>query len=269
MGSKSSSAPPPDPRLVEAQLKSMGIQDAAIQDILAQSKEMIPIQKEQMKFALETGRQAVKDAQEDRGWMLTRRNMLSGAQDRMQKDAADFDAKIRSDELAQAAGADTQIAIGNARASSARDLARRGIMPGSGRSAGADAQLTLGAATMAAGAQNNARTAARAEGYALNDRVANAVAGYPAMSSAVSGQGAALAAGGVNIANSGSAGMMAGNSTAAGIAGAMGNNATSMYGAQASYKNNQDQIAASNDPLKTMLGAAAGVGTSWALKKFF
>jgi len=267
MGSKSSSAPPPDPRLVEAQLKSMGIQDAAIQDILAQAKEMAPIQKDAMQFALDTNKQAVKDAQADRSWMLTRRGMLSGAQDRMQKDAADFDAKVRSDEIAQAAGADAQIAIGNARASSARDLARRGIMPGSGRSAGADAALTLGAATLAAGAQNNARTAARAEGYALNDRVANAVAGYPAMSSAVSGQGATLAAGGVNTANAGAAGLMAGNTTAAGIAGAMGSNATSMYGAQASYKNSQDQIASANDPFKTILGAAAGVGTSWALGK--
>lgn len=269
MGSKSSSAPPPDPRLVEAQLKSMGIQDAAIQDILAQAKDMAPIQKDAMQFALDTNKQSVKDSQADRAWMLTRRSMLSGAQDRMQKDATDFDAKVRTDELAQAAGADAQIAIGNARASSARDLARRGIMPGSGRSAGADASLTLGAAAMAAGAQNNARTAARAEGYALTDRVANAVSGYPAMSSAASGQGATLAAGGVNTANAGAAGLMAGNTTAAGIAGSMGSNAASMYGAQASYKNNADQIAAANNPFNTILGAAAGVGTGWALKKFF
>ena len=37
-----------------------------------------------------------------------------------------------------------------------------------------------------------------------------------------------------------------------------------MYGAQANYKNAQDQIAAQNDPFNTILGAAAGVGTSWA-----
>jgi len=269
MGSKSSSAPPPDPRLVEAQLRSMGIQDAAIQDILAQAKELAPLQKNQMQFALDTNKQAVQDAQADRAWMLTRRGMLSGAQDRMQKDATDFDAKVRTDEIAQAAGADAQIAISNARASSGRDLARRGIMPGSGRSAGADAALTLGAATLAAGAQNNARRAGRAEGYALTDRAANALSGYPAMSSAVSGQGATLAAGGVNTANAGAAGLMAGNTAAAGIAGAMGGNATSMYGAQASYKNQQDQIAANNNPVNTILGAATGVGSAWALKKFF
>lgn len=40
-----------------------------------------------------------------------------------------------------------------------------------------------------------------------------------------------------------------------------------MYGAQASYKNSQDQIAASSDPFNTILGAAAGIGTAWALKK--
>jgi hypothetical protein len=52
----------------------------------------------------------------------------------------------------------------------------------------------------------------------------------------------------------------------------MGSNATSMYGAQASYKNSQDQIAASNDPFNTILGAAAGgagaVGMAYGLKKF-
>ena len=72
----------------------------------------------------------------------------------------------------------------------------------------------------------------------------------------------------MNTVNAGAGGMNAGFTSAADIAGRVGANATSMFGAQASYKNAQDQIAASSDPTNTILGAAAGVGTSWALGKF-
>lgn len=266
MGSKSSSAPPPDPRLVEAQLRSMDQQNSMLDRIVSNSEAMLPMQREQTQFALDVGRQAVKDAQADRSWMLTRRAMLSGVQDRLAKDAETFDEKVRTDELAQQAQADAQAAISNARASSARDLARRGIMPGTGRAN--DARLVLGEAALTAGAANTARRAARQEGYALTDRAVNALAGYPAMSSAVSSQGATLASGGVGTVNAGATGMNAGFGTAADVAGRVGANATGMYGAQASFKNAQDQIAASSDPFNTILGAAAGVGTSWAMGNF-
>lgn len=265
MGSKSSSAPAPDPRLVEAQIRSMGIQDTAIQRVLDTSESLMPLQREQVDLALDVGREGVTNARADRDWMLTRRTMLSGVQDQLARDATEFDASQRRDELAQQATADAELAIARARESSARDLARRGVTPFAGRSRSADARLELGAAAMTAGAANNARRAARQEGYALTDRAVNALAGYPAMSSAATGQGAALAAGGVNVVNAGAAGMNAGAAGAASMAGQMGANATGMFNAQASYKNAQDQIAASSDPFNTILGAVAGVGTSWAL----
>lgn len=43
----------------------------------------------------------------------------------------------------------------------------------------------------------------------------------------------------------------------------MVSNATGMFNAQAPYKNSQNQIAASSDPLNTMLGAAAGSARAW------
>jgi hypothetical protein len=49
------------------------------------------------------------------------------------------------------------------------------------------------------------------------------------------------------------------------VAARMGTNATGMFNAQAQFKSSQDQIAASSNPLNTILGAVAGVGTSWAL----
>ncbi len=260
MGSKSSSAPAPDPRLVEAQIRSMGIQDDAIGRILANSESMLPLQRETTQFALDNARQGVTDSREDRNWMLTRRAMLSGVQDRMVSDANKFDADQRSDTLARQAGADASIAIANARASSARDLARRGVMPGTGRSD--DTALVLGEAALKAGSMNTARRAARQEGYALTDRATNALAGYPAMSMQATGQGASMAAGGVNVVNAGASGMNSGFGSAATVAGQMGANATGMFNAQASFKNSQDQIAASSDPFNTILGAAAGAATT-------
>lgn len=274
MGSKSSSAPPPDPRLVEAQIRSMGIQDDAIGRILANSESMLPLQREATQFALDQARQgaadarvAVADSREDRNWMLTRRAMLSGVQDRLVADANKFDENQRADVLARQAGADASIAISRARESSARDLARRGIMPGTGRAD--DTALVLGEAATKAGAMNTARRAARQEGYALTDRATNALAGYPAMSMQATGQGASIAAGGasvaaggVNVINAGAAGMSSGYGQAASVAGQMGANATGMFNAQASFKNAQDQIATSSDPFNTILGAAAGAATT-------
>ncbi|NBT01440.1 MAG: hypothetical protein EBS61_12730, partial [Betaproteobacteria bacterium] len=128
-----------------------------------------------------------------------------------------------------------------------------------------DPRATLGAAALLAGSKNMARRSARQEGYALTDRATNALAGYPAMGMAATGAGAGFAANGVNIANAGASGMNAGFGMASDVAGRMGANATGMFNAQAQFKSAQDQIAASSNPLSTILGAAAGVGTSWAL----
>lgn len=265
MGAKGSSAPAPDPRLVEAQIQSMNQQNDMLGRVVSNAESMQPLQREQTQFALDTGRQAVRDAQADRDWMLTRRAMLSGVQDKIVAQANDFNERARTDELAREAQADATAAISRARESSAREMARRGVSPFSGGSRSADARLILGEAALTAGTGNMARRAARQESLALTDRANNTLAGYPAMTMSASGQGANIAAGGVNVANAGATGQNAGFVTAADIAGRVGTNATSMFGAQASYKNAQDQIAASSDPFNTILGAAAGVGTSYAL----
>lgn len=256
MGASSSDAPPPDPRLVEAQIRSLGVQNDAISRIIALSEQMAPLQREATQFALDQSRLSATQGQEDRTWMLGRRAALTGLQDRMVQDANTFDARVRGDELAQEAGADAQVAISNARATSGRDLARRGIMPGSGRAG--DARLVLGEAALMAGAKNTARRAARAEGYALTERAANPLAGFPALGMQASGQAAQIAAGGVNVVNAGVDGMTAGARAAGAGGAAMGGNATGMWNAQANFKTAQDKIATDSDPFNTLLGAAAG-----------
>lgn len=266
-GDKGSDAPPPDPRLVGAQLKSMGIQDSAIQEIMANTRELMPIQKEQMQFGLDTSRTAWDQSQADRGYSLERRGELTALQDRMIGDANSFNTEAKGEQYAAQATADVGMQAEMARQAQTRGLQRMGVNPGSGKMLAVQSQMGLSEAAAKAGAANKVREAARLEGYGLTDRASNALSGYPAMGMATTGSGAGFGANGLNIANQGLAGMNSGWGAAANTAGAMGSNATGMYGAQANYKNQQDQIAASSDPFNTVLGAAAGVGTSWALGK--
>ncbi|GAA4400289.1 tail fiber domain-containing protein [Quisquiliibacterium transsilvanicum] len=262
-GSKGSSTPAPDPRLVEAQIRSMGVQDDVIQRIVATSEEMMPLQREQMQFGLDAARTAYTQAQADRDYTLARRGVLSGLQDRLTEDARSFNTEDRRDQLAGQATADVSQAFGVAREAQARDLARRGVNPASGAFAAMSTRSMTDEALARAGAANTARTAARQEGFALTDRATNALAGYPSMSMQATGAGAGYGGMGLNLANSGLAGMNAGFGQAAGVAGQMGSNATNMYGAQAQYKLGQDRLAAESDPFASLLGAGAQLGAAW------
>lgn len=262
-GSKGSDAPPPDPRLVEAQIRSMGIQDDAIQGIMNLQREMQPIQKEQMQFGLDSSRTAFEQSQADREYALGRRGVLTSLQDRMTSEADAFDVDMRSDQLAARAGADVTQAFAKVKDQNSRQMARMGIAPGSGRAAALSGQTALAEAVATAGASNTARERGRQEGRVLTDRASNALAGYPAMSMQTTGSGAQFGSMGVDLANKSTAGISGGFTSAAQVAGQMGTNATSMYGAQANYKNQQDQLAASSDPFATLVGAGAQLGAAY------
>lgn len=252
-----SSAPAPDPALIQAQIKSMGIQDSAIQRILDNSDMMAPLQKEQLQFGLDSSREAYKQSQDDRAWMVGRRGILSGMQDQLMTDAKQFNTEARQNELAAQAGADVEQAFESARGGQVRNLARMGITPDSGRALALENQTGIAKAAATAGARMKTRAQGRQEGYAMTDRAVNALAGYPAMGMSATGAGAGYGANGVNIANNGLAGMNSGAQTAAGMAGQMGTNASSMYGAQGNYKNGQDN-ANQGDSFSSILGGLGG-----------
>lgn len=263
MGSKASDAPAPDPRLVEAQLKSMGIQDDAIQRIVQQSEDMLPLQKEQLQFGLDSARAAYDQSQEDRTWMLDRRGLLSSMQDTLSQDARNFNTEDKASELAGRAGADVAQAFASAKDQSNRNMARMGVNPNDGKAAAMGNQLSMAQALGTAQAMTGARTQARQEGYALTDRATNALAGYPAMGMQATGAGAGFGASGTNIANQGLAGMNSGFGAAGTMAGQMGQNATNMFGAQANYKVGADKAAADANPMGALLGAGATLGAAW------
>ena len=258
-GSKGSSAPAPDPRLVEAQIKSMGIQDAAIQKILAQSEEMAPLQKEQTQFALDTQRQAWQQSQEDRDYAVGQRAALTGLQGTMVDEARSFNTDARREELAGQAGADVSQAFEGAKKTQAAEMARMGINPADGKYGAASNVLAAGEALATAQGKNSARTAARTEGRALTDRAQTVLAGYPAMGMQTTAATAGYGASGQNIANTGLAGLNSGYGQAAGVAGQMGSNATSMWGQQASHQANMQSNETAGGVLGGLGGFAAGL----------
>lgn len=264
MGSKSSNAPAPDPALIAAQIKSMGIQDSAIQQMLDNSGALLPLQKEQMSFGLDASKTAYGQSQEDRTWALGRRDNLTGVQDTMVKDANQFSAQAKEDELAGKAEADVNAGFANVEGQQSRALSRTGVNPSSGKSLAISNQTSIAKAAALAGADTGARTSARLEGRALTDRASNALAGYPAMGMTATGSGATIGTAGTGLTNAALTGMNSGQVAAGGLAGNLGANATGMYGAQASYKNAQDQIAASNDPAATIGGAVGGMAMAYA-----
>lgn len=245
----------------------MGIQDGAISKVLQNSDDLMPLQKQQMQFGLDTAHTAYDQSQEDRTWMLGKRDQLSGIQDTLARDAANFNLPERQNRMFDEANADVDSAFSNARDQGARGLSRMGVTPGSGKSMMMSNQMDMAQAAAKSSAAMKVRAAARAEGFALTDRANNALAGYPAMSAGATGAGAGYGASGLALTNGGLAGMNSGYGAAGSMAGAMGSNATGMYGAEANYKLGQDKLASDSNPLNTVLGAATGAAMSAYMPK--
>lgn len=296
-GGKGSSAPPPDPRLVEAQIKSMGYQDKLVQQMmenadwlkpyqqrqieqgLALQDRLAPIQEEQLRFGLKSANTAYEQAQEDRAWALGKRSQLDRAQSALLEEAANYNEGQRRDKLFGEAVGDITQSFDQAEAQGLRSMSRMGVNPSDAKMGAMVNQNNLQEALAKSQAGSKASEAARAEGLQLKSNAANMLSGYPSMGMQASSQGAGFGGMGLTIANNGLAGagnamnfmgaglqgMNAGYGMAGQMAGQMGSNASNMWGQQASYKNGQDQIAASSDPFATLLGGsfqlgAAGIG---------
>ena len=256
---KSSDVSAPDPRLVEAQVKSMGYQDTAIQQIMANANDLQPLQKEQMQFGMDTARTAYNQSQQDRSYALGQRNKLTGFQDTAANQAAAFNTEDRRNQLAGQAMGDVSQAFGSARDQGNRGLSRMGVDPNSGRSLAMNNSMNIAHASAMSNAANKTREAARQEGYAMNDRVSNMLSGFPAMSMSATGAGAGYGASGLNMANAGLAGMNSGYGAAGSLAGSMGSNASGMYGTQSqAYMTGQNAASSANGAIIGGLATVAG-----------
>ncbi|THJ32420.1 hypothetical protein E8K88_12025 [Lampropedia aestuarii] len=261
MGGKSSGTPPPDPKLIEAQIQSLGIQNDAIQRMMSMSEEMAPLQREQLQQSIEQSRQLWNWNQDDREFAIGKRDQLSGIQDTIVKDAASFSETDRRDQLSAQSDSDIAQAFDQQKNIIARDLTRSGVNPNDGRNSATKGAMAVSEALARVQGRKSASDSARLEGLQLTDRANNALAGYPSMSMGAQGQGVGTMGAGIAAFNSGMNGMMQSNAMISSAAGQMGSNATNMYGQQA---NAYQQSQASNSGLMGSLGTALGIaGGAW------
>lgn len=257
MAKGSSNAPAPDPRLVDAQIRGLNFQEEAANRMLKGYEELLPLQRQQMQFGLDSAREAYDQSQQDRNWALGRRSALTGLQDRMVQDANAANDGTREAQLVGQSDVDVNNAFASARGQGLRSLAAAGVNPNDGRFLALNGQMDTQQAMAKATARNKVREAARAEGFALQDRASNALAGYPAMGAGLTGAGAGF--GGSGLGMVGAAGGMR-TSALGGMSGAgagMTGGATGAWGAQANYKNAQDQMGGS---WAQDIGALVGAG---------
>ncbi|WP_312531283.1 hypothetical protein [Comamonas sp.] len=253
------STPAPDPRLVEAQVRNLGVQDDMIQQIIQNTNDMAPVQKEQTQFALDTARQSWEQSQADREYAIGRRDQLTGLQNTMIQDAKTFNTEAKREELAGQAAADVSQAYTSAQRTQAAEMARMGVNPADGKYGSMSNALSATTALASASAKNGARTAARQEGQMLTDRASNALAGYPAMGMQTTAATAGYGGMGQSVANTGLAGLNSGYGQAAGMAGNAGNSAANMWGQQSNaYQQSQASSGATT-------GTLLGVGMSAAI----
>ncbi len=264
-GGGTSNAPPPDPALVAAQIKSLGVQDRSMEQLMRITDQMMPTMMEQQKFGLDTAKTSYEQAQADREWSLGKRAMLDEMQTPLLDEARKFDEGARRAQMMDEADADVTASFNAAQQQQQRGLERRGINPNSMKALMAGNQASLAQATARASAGAKVSQAAKAEGLALKSNAVNMLSGFPAMASANTGSGFGFGTAGIGLANNSMAGLTSGVNQAGAMAGQMGSNATNMWNAQASYKNGQDQIAASK---KSALGSLAGMAAGAAATAF-
>lgn len=157
-------------------------------------------------------------------------------------DAQNYDTAARREAKADQATADVGMQVALAKQSQDRDLARKGVMPGSGKMLAMSNQMALGEAAAKAGAANKAREQVELQGYARKMDAANL--GRNLASNQATSAGVALKAGnsavnnaGVPLAQSNAAVQTAGQGYNTAISG--NNSAGQLYG-QAAQLSNQD-----------------------------
>ena len=248
----------PDPRLIDAQIRSLGIQDQAIERMLKMSEDMAPQQRQMMQDTIDRSAVLWGQSQEDRDFALGKRAQLSGIQNAIAQEAATFNTEDRRAQLAGQASADIAQTFDQAREQVARERGRMGINPNDGRTAAMQGQMATQEALAKATGRNLAGQQATQERRQLQDRANNTLAGYPAMTAQSVGMGSGVAGQGMAAMSAGQADLMRPSQAIAGAAGNMGAQAGNMWGQQnAAYQNAQNADAQAMGGLGSALGSAA------------
>ena len=188
-------------------------------------------------------------------------------EDQLLKDVERFDSAEYKQQQVDSALADVGGQFDAAQEQSIRGMQRRGINPNSGAFAAMANQNSIAKAAAMASAANKTRQAAEQVGLSTKMQMYGGMKGLAGLGATNAG----LATSGIGAGNSSAGGMTnAANSYIASGAGVQGTFSSGMGTAMNGWigAGNVTNAANANDPMNAVLGAAAGVGTSYALGKF-
>lgn len=268
--------PDPDPRVGQAQDK---LADLAIRQqdyyeknfapkVLSQLDQSIRISEDQARkqAELQDFQTGLMRKYDDRYW-----GTQVPLEDELISEARKFNTVAERERMAGEAGADVEQTGAMARENLGLQLRGMGINPGSAAAISAMADMESQTQLAKAGAFNKTRTAARELGWTKLGEAAALGRGLPSFgsTSASLASGAGGAALGAGQAGLGAVGQASGISNGAyGAAGGLWSQAGNLGVANYNAQVNAANVKASNDPFNTILGAAAGVGTKFALNKW-
>lgn len=200
-------------------------------------------------------------------WQIYR-DLFAPVEERMVKDANEFDSDERKDRMASEAGADVSRSYEGALDSNQRQMERMGVNPNSGRFAALTNETNLAKAKDTAGAMNQARRGTEMQGIALRTGAAQFGRNMP--NTGIAADSMALNAGTHGV-NSMAAGSQIRSQNMAGAQNWFGG-AGSLYGSSGNmmlgqYQGDLQRYQAKNDAMGGWLNAAATLGGAALLRK--
>jgi hypothetical protein len=233
---------------------------AQMDDQIALGRRQVDLQEEGQRFQLGLMRRY-----DDRYW-----GTQVPLEDELIAKARAWNDPAEQERMAGQAGADVSQAFSNANEALQRGLSRRGINPGSAASIAAMRSAANEEALGMAGAINATREAARQMGWTRLGEAAALGRGLPGFGATsanlATGMGdAALRAGsaGMGAVTTAAGAFNHNTNTIGNLWNNVGNLGVNSYNSQL----NAYRTAMDNNPLNAILGAAAGVGMGWALRR--
>jgi hypothetical protein len=263
MGSKSS-APPPDPRLAQAQTQALNAQTHIAQRTMDLQEQMMPMQQESLRFGLESSRTAFQQSQEDRQYALGQRARLDTAMDPLIKEATGFNEGTRRAELMGQTDQEISRNFSEAKGQQERGLTRAGTTVNAEQTGAMQSQAQMAEAKARSFAGSAVSTAAKQEGVQARANAVNMLGGFGPMASGLATTGAQIGSQATNIVNAGAAGMNSGLSAAGQIFQQMGKQSSSLWNDQAQAKFAADKAASdsNSETWGAVIGAVAMVAMS-------
>jgi len=274
-GGKGGSAPSPDPNIgiAQKQLADLATQQwdmfktDVYPEMLRQAQAQEKRAQGQYDLTSEITKEQAQYARQDRARYETG---AIPAMEKLKADADLYSTQAEQERLAQGAAADISTSMENQRAQESMRQRAYGIDPTSGAAVANNNAIGVTQALISAQAANQTRQAAKDIGLQKQANVYNMYAGLPAQgnastSLALGSSAQGLAGGQLGISNlaTTSGALNSSAQTAMGGWNSMGQIGVGKYNADINKYNAE----ASNNPFNVMLGAAAGVGTKYALGK--